>query len=163
MKSKTGLIAGSFDPPTLGHIEVIKRTAGFCDLLIVGIAANSKKPNSTFTFLEREALILESCEHLPNIRVVEIPGLVVEYAKHHAVDFLVRGLRSAADFEMEMQMAISNRKLCGIETLFLMADPAFAHISSTLIHEIALGGYRLHGFVHHAVEDAIYTRITLKS
>ena len=76
---------------------------------------------------------------------------------------MIRGLRGAADYETEMQMACANKKLCGIETIFLLADPTYSHVSSTLIHEIALGGYRLHDFVPAVIEDPVYTRITLKN
>lgn len=159
---ENGLIAGSFDPPTLGHLDLIRRAASFCRQLYVGIAVNSMKVRSTFSVLEREAMLSEICHDIPNLKIVEIPSLVVEYAKHHHIDFLVRGLRSPADFDTEFQMACANKKLCGIDTVFLLSDPAYSHISSTLIHEIAMGGYRLHAFVPTVIEDPVYTRITLK-
>jgi pantetheine-phosphate adenylyltransferase len=162
MKNESGLLAGSFDPPTLGHLDIIQRAAPLCHHLFIGIAENSKKNHPAFSILERQAMLAELCHSLPNVKIVVIPGLVVEYAKHHNIDFLIRGLRSVQDFEFEMQMAIANKKLCGVETLFLMADSSHAHISSTLINEIALGGYRLHDFVPEVIEDAVYTRITLK-
>lgn len=162
MKNKNGLFAGTFDPPTLGHVDIIRRAASFCHHLYIGIAQNSKKMNSTFTMTERQAMLAVVCHEMTNIKIVEIPGLAVDYAKQHKIDFLMRGIRSTVDFESERQMALANKKLCGIETLFLLADPQHAHISSTLIHEIALGGYRLHGFVPEEIEEAVYTRIAIK-
>lgn len=163
MKHKKGLLAGSFDPPTLGHLDIIQRAADFCQTLYVGIAQNSQKKSISFSLDEREAMLTEICHEIPNVKIVVIPGLVVEYAKLHKIDFLIRGLRNMADFEKELQMCCANKKLCGIETLFLLASPMHAHISSTLIREIALGGFRLHDFVPSIIEDPIYTRITLKS
>jgi pantetheine-phosphate adenylyltransferase len=162
MNSKTALIAGSFDPLTLGHQNLIQRASCLFDHLVVGIANNSVK-TPTFSFLEKQAMVAACCSSLKNISIVQIDGLVVEYAKHHGVDYLIRGLRSTADFESEMQMANANKKLCGIETLFLLAEPSLAQISSSLIREIAKGGYRLHDFIPSEIEDAVYTRITLKS
>lgn len=162
MKMKIGLMAGSFNPPTLGHVDLVQRAAEVCHELYIGIAENSKKPESLFSILERKAMLAALCQKIPNIKIVEIPGLVVEYAKHHRIDFLVRGLRSTADFESEKQMACANKKICGIETIFLLANPQHAHICSTLIREIAHGGYRLHEFVPTEIEDAVYTRIAMK-
>lgn len=162
MKNKIGLIAGTFDPPTLGHVDIIERAAELCHILYVGVATNSAKTNPSFTIFERLAMLTEILHGLPNVKIVEIQGLVIECAKLHKVDFLLRGLRSTADFESEMQMACANKKLCGIETVFLLANPQHAHISSSLINEIALGRYRLHDFVPEVIEDAVYTRLTLK-
>ena len=160
MKDKNALVAGSFDPPTLGHVDIIERASKVCHILYIGIANNSKK-KSSFTIKERMAMLAEVCHTIPNIKIIEIQGLVVDCIKERKVDFLVRGLRSSDDFAYEMQMALANKKLCGIETLFLMASPHHAHICSTLIHEIALGGHRLHEFVPEPIEDAVYTRIQL--
>lgn len=162
MKNKVGLIAGTFDPPTLGHVDLIKRAAEICHVLYVGIAVNSKKRKPYFTTLERQAMLSEVCQKIPNIKIVEIPGLVAEFAHLHKIDFLIRGLRSTSDFDSELQLACANRKLCGIETVFLIANPNFSHISSTLINEIACGRYRVHEFVPEELEDAVYTRLTLK-
>lgn len=162
MVNKIGLIAGTFDPPTLGHVDIIERAAKICDQLYVGIASNSLKKNPCFSILERQAMLSEICHHISNIKIVEIPGLVIEFAQMNNVNFLIRGLRSTADFESETQMACANKKMCGIETLFLLANPIHAHISSTLINEIALGRHRLHNFVPEVIEDAVYMRLTLK-
>lgn len=162
MKNKTGLIAGSFDPPTLGHVDIIQRASTLCQRLYVGIAKNSKKKNPLFTMEERRLMLIAIFSEISNIEVVEIEELVVNYAKSNQVDFLVRGLRSTADFESEMQLAYANKKLEGIETIFLLANPLHAHISSTLIQEIALGGRRLNQFVPERIEDVVHTRITTK-
>jgi pantetheine-phosphate adenylyltransferase len=162
MKQHIGLFAGSFDPPTLGHLDLIERAAKICDQLYVGIAVNSKKKHPTFSIVERYAMLTELCHSLKHVKIVEFEGLAVEFAKENKVDFLVRGLRSPSDFDSEMQMAMSNKVISRIDTVFLIANPLYIHISSTLIHEIAHGGHRLHQFVPESVEDAVYTRITLK-
>ncbi len=162
MKKKIGLFAGTFDPPTLGHLDIIQRAAKFCDVLHIGIAVNSSKKTPVFPCFERKAMLAEVCHDLPNIKIVEIPGLVADYAKTNKIDFLIRSLRSSADFDNEMQLSCSNKKLCATDTLFLIGNPHFSHISSSLIHEIALGGHRLHEFVPEVIEDAVWTRITSK-
>ena len=159
---KKVLFAGSFDPPTIGHIDIIKRALLTFEELIIGVAKNSRKKHSTFTFLEKQALIKESLKPL-EIQVVEINGLVAEYAKHHGFNYLLRSIRSTNDFESEMQLCVANKKLCGIETLFFIADPKYSHISSSLIHEIAQNGYRLNDFVDSKVEDAVYMKIAMQA
>ena len=162
MKNDSALLAGTFDPPTLGHIDIIERAAKLFKHLYVGIAINSKKTNSTFSIVERQAMLSELCHALPNVKIVTVEGLAVEYAKENRIDFLIRALRSVSDYDSELQLAISNKTIGHIETVFLLANPQHAHISSTLIHEIARGGLCLHHFVPEAIEDAVFTRITMK-
>lgn len=153
-----GLFPGSFDPPSLGHVDIIRRAAAQCEILYVGIAENSEK-RSAFSSLEKRQMLERVCADISNVRVVTFPGLVVEFAKEHQVNFLIRGLRAFSDFEYEFRMALANRKLTGIETLFLMADPNLAHISSTLLKDIAKHGTHLTGFIPDTIEPLVYERL----
>lgn len=152
---KKALFAGTFDPPSLGHADIIQRAAQLYETLYVGIATNSTK-KFIFSALEREKMLHAITKGLPNVKVVIFEGLVVDFAKEKKVDCLVRGLRGCADLEFEFQMAFSNKKMTGIETQFLMADERYAHISSTIIREIATNGRRLHGFVPDAIENEVF-------
>src|ERR1700722_8026454 len=150
-----GLIPGMFDPPTLGHLDVILRAAKICKKLFIGVAHNIRKRESAFSVEERIGLLNVVLHKEKNIEIVPIDGLIVDFAKKHHIDFLVRGLRAFSDMEVEFQMALANKKIGGIETLFLMADGKFAHISSSLIREIAACGHHLKDFVPEAIEKEI--------
>lgn len=99
------------------------------------------------------------CKPYPHAEVVRFSTLAVEFAKQHQVDFLIRGLRAFSDFEYEFRMALANRRLSGIETVFLMADERVGHISSTLIRELGHFKSRLHDFVPKEIEDLIFQRV----
>ena len=133
---KKALFPGTFDPPTLGHIDIIRRSASICDKLYVGIAVNSFKTDALFSIEEKEAMLKKICKPYPHTEVVHFSCLVIEFAKQNQIDYLIRGLRAFSDFEYEFRMALANRHLSGIETVFLMADERVAHISSTLIREL---------------------------
>ena len=152
---KKALFAGTFDPPSLGHADIIQRAAPLFETLYVGIANNSNK-KFTFSVKEREKMLHAIVKGLPNVKVVTFDGLAVDFAKEMQVDCLLRGLRSYSDLEFEFQMAFSNKKMTGIETLFLMAAEQYAHISSTIIREIASNGRRLHGFVPDVIENDVF-------
>lgn len=157
---KKALFPGTFDPPTLGHIDIIKRTASICDKLYVGIAVNAFKKDVLFTVEEKTAMLNEICKPYPHAEVVHFSCLVVEFAKQHHIDYLIRGLRAFSDFEYEFRMALANRHLSGIETVFLMADERVAHISSTLIRELGRYKSRLHEFVPAEIEEKVFTRVS---
>lgn len=154
-----GLIPGTFDPPTLGHLEIIQRAATLCRKLYIGVAENRSK-NHSFTLNERIAFLGEISHHLPNVEIVAIHGLVVDFVKKQKIDTLVRGLRSYSDLEYETQMAQANKKLGGVETLFLISEGHFAHISSSLIREIAACGHHLKDFVPQEIEEKVFTRLS---
>lgn len=149
-----GLFAGSFDPPTLGHLNVIERSAKFCSELVVALAENtSKKP---FLSIEvRKKLLEELTQHLPQVKIVAITGLTAEYAQTHDVDCFIRSIRNGQDLDQEMMIASANKELCGLETWFLPADHHLASINSTLVREIALKGGELEAFVPSSVSTAI--------
>lgn len=151
-----GLFPGTFDPPTIGHKEIILRGAACCDELYVGIAENGGKHPSLFTVNERRSMLEKI---LPKIKVVTFSGLVVDFAKKENFDLLIRGIRNSSDFEYEAQMAFANRKMTGIETLFLLAEGDSSLISSTLIREIGSKGRRLHGFVPEEIEAEVFHKL----
>lgn len=153
------LFPGTFDPPTLGHLDIIKRASKLCDELYIGIAENTTKRKNVFNESERKALLLKLCASYPNVKIVTFSGLVVEFAKKKKIDYLIRGVRSVADFEYESQMASANHMMAGLETIFLSASPQYVHFSSTLIREIGSLGHRLHGFVSEEIEEEVFNRL----
>ena len=157
---KKALFPGAFDPPTLGHIDIIKRSACICDKLYVGIAVNAHKSNALFTVQEKEEMLKKICKPYPHTEIVHFSSLVVEFAKLHKIDYLIRGLRAFSDFEYEFRMALANRHLSGIETVFLMADEKVAHISSTLIRELGRYKSRLQEFVPIEIEAEVFSKVS---
>lgn len=149
-----GLLPGTFDPPTLGHLEIIQRAAKLCDFLYVAIGESSKS-SSSFTIEQRRDLLAKLTEKISNVEIISFSGLVVACAKKVKADVIVRGLRSESDFNYEYQMAAANRQMSGIETLFLMASPAYSHLSSTIVREIAREGHRLQGLVPDDIESMV--------
>jgi pantetheine-phosphate adenylyltransferase len=133
------LVPGSFDPPTNGHIDVVKRCAAIFDNVVVGVVRNpSKQP--LFTSEERKAMLEEHCPW-PNVSVDCFDGLLVEFAKEAGTDVIVKGLRAMTDFDYELQLAQMNRHLSGIVTMFVATKPEFGYLSSSLVKEVAnLGG-----------------------
>jgi pantetheine-phosphate adenylyltransferase len=138
---RVAIYPGSFDPPTLGHLDVIERASLIFDEITVSVGVNSSKRALLTTEQRLEALTL-STSHLVNVRVSSFTGLLVEYAKRAGAAFIVRGLRATADFEYEFQMALVNRRLDStIETVFLMTKWEYSYLSSSIVREVAvLGG-----------------------
>ena len=136
MSSRRAVYTGSFDPITLGHLNVIERSCPLVDELIVGVGINIEK-QSLFTADERVALIRRTTQHLTNVSVRKFTGLAVRFVRDCDARVIIRGVRSLSDMETEFTMTLANRKLDpGIETVFLMADDEFSHVSSTLIKQI---------------------------
>lgn len=153
-----GLFPGTFDPPTKGHLELIRRAAALCDQLVIGVGENLSKEKSILTIEERIEVLQKEIKGLDHVEVATLTGLTVDFAKSLGARVLVRGLRSEADLEFEKQMAGANRRL-GIETLFLIADPSVAAISSSLIRELATGGAPLHEYIPEGLEAKLQTRL----
>lgn len=131
---------GSFDPVTLGHVDIFERAAAQFDEVIVSVLANPTK-KGMFSVDERIAMIVESTEHLPNLRVEAGHGLVVDFVKDHGLTAIVKGLRTGTDFEYELQMAQMNKHIAGVDTFFVAAAPQYSFVSSSLAKEVAgLGG-----------------------
>ncbi|MDY2794460.1 MAG: pantetheine-phosphate adenylyltransferase [Peptostreptococcus porci] len=135
-KPVKAIFAGSFDPITNGHIDIIERASKLFDKLIIGILINPNK-KTMFTISERIELIKKSTEHIENIEVISFEGLLVDYCRKNDVSVLVRGIRSTADVEYELQMAHMNKELANeIETIILPTSTKYSYISSSLIKEV---------------------------
>lgn len=141
MAEKVAIYPGTFDPITLGHVSVVKRSLIVFNKIIVAVAKDSHK-NTFFTFDERYEILKDVFSDNPNIQVMKFEGLLVDFAKSQGVNVILRGLRTVSDFEYEFQMALTNRKInSSIETVFIMAEDHVSYFSSSLVREIAkLGG-----------------------
>ncbi len=138
---------GSFDPITLGHLDIIERSTYIYDKVVVGIADNQAK-RALFALDERVAMVTEAVAGLRNVVVAAFDGLLVEFAKANEAQVIIKGLRAISDFEHEFQMAHLNKKLDGsVETVFLMASPEYMFLSSSAVKEIAVFGGDLAGLV----------------
>jgi pantetheine-phosphate adenylyltransferase len=138
---RSAIYPGTFDPLTLGHLDVIRRAAKMMDRLVVAVSGQTRK-GLLFTLEERLAMVRGAVAGLEGVEVESFDGLLVDYARNRKVGVLVRGLRAFSDFEYEFQMALSNRKLApDVETMFLMTSEAYSYISSSVVREVAeLGG-----------------------
>jgi pantetheine-phosphate adenylyltransferase len=146
---------GSYDPVTLGHADVIRRAAGLYDEVVVAVLHNPAK-HGTFTPDERRDLILDACSDLANVRVELFANrLLVDVCRDVGATAIVKGLRGGTDFAYELPMALMNRHLTGVETVFLPGDPRFEHISSSLVKEVARYGGDVSGLVSDRVRDAL--------
>lgn len=136
----TAMCPGSFDPPTNGHIDILRRCAAIYDRVVVAVVSNPSK-NSMFTLGERIELLGESLADLDNVDLASFDGLLVDFASEQAVDVVVKGLRAGSDFDYELQMAQMNSHLRGMETVFMPTSPDWSFVSSSLVREVArLGG-----------------------
>jgi pantetheine-phosphate adenylyltransferase len=156
--SRTGLYAGSFDPITNGHLDIIERASRIVDRLIVLIAVNGEK-KPMFTLNERRLLLIGQTGGMVNVNVDTHKGLTVEYARKHDVSVMFRGLRPVGDFEKEYQVQQLNQMLDpSIETVFLMCDPQFQVVSSGAVKDIA----RLKGNISSMVPNGVKSAIEAK-
>ncbi len=130
---------GSFDPVTLGHIDIFERAAAQFDDVIIAVLDNPNK-SSMFNLDERIAMITESTTHLPNLRVEAGEGLVVDFVKARGFTAIVKGVRTGTDFEYELQMAQMNKHIAGVDTFFVATTPKYSFVSSSLAKEVATFG-----------------------
>lgn len=152
---KVAMYAGSFDPITNGHTDLIKRSLQFVDRLIVAVAVNVQK-QSLFTKEEREALIRSALDNDPRVEVRSFEGLLVEFALKLQVPVLIRGLRAVSDYEYEYQMALMNRHLAPtMETVFMVPSLDTTYISSSMVREVAKFGGDISNLVHPSVAKAL--------
>lgn len=148
---------GSFDPVTLGHVDVFERAAAQFDEIVVAVLVNPNK-SGMFTAEERMELIRESTTHLPNVRVESGTGLVVDFVTSRGLSAIVKGLRSGTDFEYELQMAQMNKHVAGVDTFFVATTPQYSFVSSSLAKEVATFG----GDVSALLPEAVNRRLREK-
>jgi pantetheine-phosphate adenylyltransferase len=156
---RIGVYPGTFDPLTLGHLDIIKRGAHLVDRLVIGVTTNPAK-SPMFSVTERIAMVRRELADLPNVSVVEFDSLLMDFAEREGASLILRGLRAVADFEYEYQMAGMNQQLNDrIETVFLMADVCLQPIASRLVKEIARYGGAIDKFVTAAVAADVAARL----
>ncbi|TVV75281.1 pantetheine-phosphate adenylyltransferase [Sphingomonas solaris] len=159
---RVGVYPGTFDPITLGHMDIIARAAGLVDRLVVGVTTNASK-SPMFSVDERMAMVRRETGSLAgNISVVAFDSLLMDFAEREGASIIVRGLRAVSDFEYEYQMAGMNQQINDrVETVFLMADVALQPIASRLVKEIAIYGGPIDKFVPEAVVADMAARVGL--
>lgn len=156
------LCPGSFDPITLGHLNIIRRTAQIFDRVVVCIMVNSTKTKPMFTIEERVEMVRKVVERFPNVEVETPTGLLSEYVKKYDGAVIVKGLRAASDFEYEFQMSLINRMINPqLETMFLTASEKYTFLSSSVVREMASYGADLTGFVPCEIIDEVEERAKL--
>jgi pantetheine-phosphate adenylyltransferase len=159
--NRAAIYAGTFDPITLGHLDVVERAARVFPRLILAVAVRTTK-EPLFSLDERVAIARESVAGFPSVEVEPFDGLLVAYARRKKVGVLVRGLRAFSDFEFEFQMALTNRKLApDIETLFLMPSEDYSYVSSSTVRQIAELGGSVRQFVPEPSRQALARKLGL--
>lgn len=158
--TKIAIYPGTFDPPTKGHEDLIRRSLHFVDRLIVGVAASTKK-DTLFSIDRRVALLSQIVSDEQRVDVRPFDGLLAAFAEEVGANLVVRGLRAVSDFEYEFQMALMNRKLHnGLETIFLVPALHLTFLSSSLVREVASLGGDVTDLVHPAVQRALEERLS---
>ena len=155
---RIGIYPGSFDPVTLGHLDIIERASRLVDKLIIGVLVNgTKKP--MFSLEERVALLKEVTKDMPNVVVEANTGLLVDFAKEKNATVIFRGLRAVSDFEYELQIAQTNHKLNpNVDTVFLTTSVEYSYVSSSIVREIASYDGDISQFVPECIVDEIYKK-----
>ncbi len=156
---KIAVYPGSFDPVTLGHLDIIRRASALFDKLIVVVMHNvSKYP--MFTAEERMHFLRRTTSGLPNVEIDGYSGLLADYAAKQGACTIVKGLRAVSDFDYEFSMALANRKLnAQVDTAFLMTSAEYMYLSSSMVKDIALHGGKITDFVPEEIETEIYRRV----
>jgi pantetheine-phosphate adenylyltransferase len=153
------LYAGTFDPVTYGHLDVVRRAAALFDKVIVAASVNPRK-RPLFSLEERAQMLRETCKAFPNVEVAVARGLVVEFAREVGAKVIVRGLRAVSDFEFELQMASTNRALAPeVETIFFTPAPQYHYVSASIVAEIARFGGDVGEFVPPEVARKLKERL----
>lgn len=159
---RRAIYPGSFDPITYGHMDIIERSARVVDELIVGVLYNKAKI-PLFSVEERVRMIQEVTKNIENVKVVAFEGLLVDFADQMHADVIIRGLRAATDFEYELQMAQTNRKLDDkVETLFMATGLEYAYLSSSTVREVAAFGGDISNFVPESMKKKIMEKMKEK-
>ena len=155
---KRAVCPGSFDPVTLGHLDVVERASALYDQVVVAVLINKKK-SSLFTVEERIEMLRAAVEPFGNVVVDSFHGLVVDYCKDQGIPVIVKGLRAVSDFDYELQMAQMNHGLAGVETLFMPTNPLYSFLSSSLVKEVATYGGNVSRLVPEAVNRELVERL----
>ncbi len=157
--TRLAIYAGTFDPLTLGHFDLIERSAEIFEQVILAVAAGGHK-QTLFTVEERVVMAREVVQGFDNVHAEAFDGLLIDHARARQARILIRGLRAYSDFEYEFQMALTNRKLAPeIETLFMMPKETHSYVSSSIVKEVALLGGDISDFVPPAVEKTFKARL----
>ena len=157
---KKAIYPGTFDPITLGHLDLIKRAAEMFDHIVIGVASSPSK-NTLFSLEERVELISQVCAELDNVSVHGFSGLLVDFAKQQQANLLIRGLRTTMDFEYEFGLTTMYRRLMPeLESIFLTPAEEYAFLSSTLVREVAIHGGEVAQFVPPVVNQALATKLS---
>ena len=160
---KTAICPGSFDPVTLGHLDIIKRASKLFDKVIVAVLLNMDK-KTWFTIGERIDLLKKATADIPIVEIAGFEGLLVDFARQKEACAIVKGLRAVSDFEYEFQMALTNMKLdSGVETMFLTTSSENMYLSSSIVKQVGLLGGDIKPFVPECVHDEIVSRIKQRS
>lgn len=163
MSERIAVCPGSFDPITMGHLDIITRAAAMFDKLIVVVMNNDKK-HYTFSPTERTEMIKKSVSNLPNVQVDLYDGLLADYAAQQNACAIIKGLRAMSDFEYEFQMALTNKKLNpNVETLFLTTSAQNMYLSSSMVKQIAGMGGDVSDFLPEVIHDDVLNRIASKN
>ena len=149
---------GSFDPVTLGHLDIVERASKIYDEVTVAVLINKKK-SSLYTVDERMALLADVTAQYGNVKVDSFHGLLVDYCKAHGIPVIVKGLRAISDFDYELQMAQMNHGLAGVETMFMTTNPLYSFLSSSLVKEVATYGGDVSGLVPERVLASLTERL----
>ena len=153
----TVVCPGSFDPVTLGHLDVFVRSAEKFDHVVVAVLENSTK-TSLFTVAERIQLLTNATRDFTNIEVTSFAGLLVDFCKSRNISAIVKGLRAVSDFDYELQMAQLNHQLANVETFFMSSNPTYSFLSSSMAKEVAKYGGSVKGLVPENVEEALIAK-----
>ena len=156
---KTAIYPGSFDPPTHGHLDVVRRGSELFDNLIIAVAVNDAK-KYLFTPEERKEIMVRATSDIPNVEVEIFKGMIIDFVRDKKTDIILRGIRTVSDFEYEFKMALTNREMSSnIETLFVMTDQRYSFFSSSLTKEIAALGGPVETFVPEFIADMLREKL----
>ena len=157
---KTAVYPGSFDPVTMGHLDIVERTSQIFDKVIIGVLNNRAK-SPLFSVEERVNMLKEVTADLPNVEVQSSAGLLIDFVRKNEAQIIVRGLRAITDFEYELQMAQTNRVMAPeVDTLFLTTNLRYSYLSSSIVKEIAAGGGDISAFVHPYVAERMRMKLS---
>lgn len=160
---KTAICPGSFDPVTMGHLDIISRASTMFDRIIVLMLPNKSKSKQSFSVEERTQFLKTATADIPNVTIDYYDGLLADYAKKVKANAIVKGLRAMSDFEYEFQMALTNKKLNpDVETIFLTTNAQYMYLSSSVVREVASMGGNISDFVPACIRDEIIKRLNKK-